>query len=55
MTQFQVLHQSDSLDHGVLAVKGAIHVRDGAARDKVCCIRIGENLVVQASESETHQ
>ena len=54
LTQFKVLHEGDTLDHGVLAVKGTIHVRDGTTGDEVRCMKIYYNPTAAASRS-THQ
>ena len=35
LTQLKVLHESDTLNHGVLAVKSAVHVRNRATRNEI--------------------
>ena len=49
LTQLKVLHEGDTLNHGVLAVKSAVHVRNRATRDE-----ISFEILVSSLSSKVH-
>lgn len=49
LAELQVLEERDALDHGVLPVERAVHVRDGLPGEDVRCTRRGASVLVPQS------